>query len=49
MSTKYTLISLCELYNKIEIPKIQRDYAQGRTTDDVKNLIGKFVNYFLIK
>lgn len=49
MSTKYTLISLCELYNKIEIPKIQRDYAQGRTTDDVKNLRDKFVNDFLIK
>ena len=49
MSTKYTLVSLCELYNKIEIPKIQRDYAQGRTTDDVKNLRDKFVNDFLIK
>ena len=30
MTTKHTLLSLCHTYDKIEIPIIQRDYAQGR-------------------
>ena len=29
MSSKHTLMSLCQKYDKIEIPIIQRDYAQG--------------------
>ena len=28
----YTLRSLLELYDKVEIPILQRAYAQGRTT-----------------
>ena len=33
MSDKYTLMSLCQKYDKIEIPIIQRDYAQGRKSE----------------
>lgn len=45
MPTKYTLYSLCQSYDKIEIPIIQRDYAQGRKDQDV--LRNKFVDYLL--
>lgn len=45
MPTKYTLYSLCQSYDKIEIPIIQRDYAQGRKGQD--NLRNKFVDYLL--
>ncbi len=45
MPTKYTLYSLCLTYDKIEIPVIQRDYAQGRKEQD--KLRNKFVDYLL--
>ena len=44
MSNKYTFWELCNTYNKIEVPIIQRDYAQGRNTADVEKLRNKFVN-----
>lgn len=34
MSSKHTLMSLCQQYYKIEIPIIQRDYAQGRKKEE---------------
>ena len=49
MSNKYTFWGLCNTYDKIEVPIIQRDYAQGRNTDDVLKLRNKFVNDYLIK
>ncbi|WP_316849071.1 DUF262 domain-containing protein [Pedobacter agri] len=48
MNNKYTFIELCETYQKIEIPIIQRDYAQGRETDEVKRIKNNFINEFLI-
>lgn len=45
MTSKYTLYSLCQTYDKIEIPIIQRDYAQGRKEQD--KLRNKFVDYLL--
>lgn len=49
MKNKYTFLTLCNAYDKIEIPIIQRDYAQGRDTTNVKNLREKFINNFLIQ
>ncbi len=49
MSNKYTFWELCKSYNKIEVPIIQRDYAQGRNTADVQKLRDRFVNDYLIK
>lgn len=49
MNNKYTFWELCNSYNKIEVPIIQRDYAQGRNTADVERLRNKFVNDYLIK
>ena len=43
MKTKYTFWELLNNY-KIEIPKIQRDYAQGRTDVKVVKLVDKFLN-----
>ncbi len=48
MNTKHTFFSLCKAYDKIEIPIIQRDYAQGRNTVDVIELRSKFIDDFLI-
>ncbi|WP_165784673.1 GmrSD restriction endonuclease domain-containing protein [Solitalea longa] len=48
MNHKYTFLELCETYNKVEIPIIQRDYAQGRGTDDVKRIRKNFIDDFLI-
>lgn len=48
MNNKYTFWSLCKSYNKIEVPIIQRDYAQGRQTAEVNILREKFINDFLI-
>lgn len=48
MNKKYTFTELCELYNKIEIPIIQRDYAQGRSTPDVQIIRTRFIDDFLI-
>ena len=41
----YTLRSLLELYDKVEIPILQRAYAQGRTTHEVNKLRKDFVTY----
>jgi len=49
MNNKYTFWELCEKYAKIEVPIIQRDYAQGRETPEVQILRNKFVNDFLIE
>ena len=48
MSNKYTFWSLCNAYSKIEIPIIQRDYAQGRNTMEVQKLRDRFINDYLI-
>ncbi|GAH45105.1 unnamed protein product, partial [marine sediment metagenome] len=48
MITKHTFWSLCKKYNKIEVPIIQRDYAQGRETQEVERIRNKFINEFLI-
>lgn len=48
MNNKYTFWSLCKSYNKIEVPIIQRDYAQGRQTAEVNILRERFINDFLI-
>lgn len=45
MSSKHTLMSLCQQYDKIEIPIIQRDYAQGRKKE-VK-VRSKFVEFLI--
>lgn len=45
MNEKQTLVSLCQQYDKIEIPIIQRDYAQGRKEQE--SLRNKFVNYLV--
>lgn len=45
MAAKHTLYSLCQTYDKVEIPIIQRDYAQGRKDKD--NLRNKFVDYLI--
>lgn len=42
---KFTLKSLCEKYNKIEIPVLQREYAQGR--DGEKSIRTAFVDYLV--
>ena len=49
MSNKLTFWELCNSYKKIEVPIIQRDYAQGRNTVEVQKLRNKFVNDFLIE
>jgi len=48
MNTKHTFLTLCNKYDKIEVPIIQRDYAQGRETPDVTRLRKKFIDEFLI-
>lgn len=45
MANKHTLYSLCQAYDKVEIPIIQRDYAQGREKQD--KLRDRFVEYLL--
>ena len=45
MSSKHTLISLCQEYDKIEIPIIQRDYAQGRKKEG--KVRGRFVEFLI--
>ncbi|WP_396147376.1 DUF262 domain-containing protein [Flavobacterium sp.] len=49
MSTKHTFWTLSNKYDKIEVPIIQRDYAQGRETAEVIRLRNKFINEFLIE
>ena len=41
----YTLRSLLKKYYKIEIPILQRAYAQGRTTNEVIKVRQDFVDY----
>ena len=48
MDTIFTFWTLCKKYSKIEIPIIQRDYAQGRETADVEKIRKKFINDYLI-
>ncbi|WP_034919686.1 DUF262 domain-containing protein [Gillisia sp. CAL575] len=48
MNKKYTFWELCNAYHKIEVPIIQRDYAQGRSTPEVQRLREKFVDDYLI-
>lgn len=48
MNTKHTFLSLCNAYDKIEIPIIQRDYAQGRDTVDAAEIRTKFIDDYLI-
>jgi hypothetical protein len=48
MNKKYTFWELCSAYHKIEVPIIQRDYAQGRSTPEVQRLRKKFVDDYLI-
>ena len=43
MKTKYTFWELLNNY-KIEIPKIQRDYAQGRTDVTIVKIVEKFLD-----
>ena len=45
MSNKYTLMSLCQKYDKIEIPIFQRDYAQGRKREE--KVRGRFVDFLI--
>jgi len=45
MSNKHTLMSLCQGYDKIEIPIIQRDYAQGRKKEGIVR--SRFVEFLI--
>ncbi len=45
MVTKHTFLSLSREFGKIEIPIIQRDFAQGRK--EQKNVRNKFVDYLV--
>lgn len=49
MNTKHTFWTLCQLYSKIEIPIIQRDYAQGRATKGASRIRTNFIDNYLIK
>ena len=48
MNTKHTFWSLCEKFDKIEVPIIQRDYAQGRETQEAIRIRKKFINEYLL-
>jgi hypothetical protein len=48
MDTQHTFWTLLKKYDKIEIPIIQRDYAQGRDSRDVERIRNKFINDYLI-
>ncbi|MFK7101932.1 DUF262 domain-containing protein [Flavobacterium oreochromis] len=48
MENRHTFWSLINKYNKIEVPIIQRDYAQGRETFDAKRIRKKFINEVLV-
>lgn len=48
MNSKHTFWTLCNQYDKLEVPIIQRDYAQGRNTSEVIRVRNKFINEFLI-
>jgi len=48
MEKKYTFWELLQQYDKIEIPIIQRDYAQGRENNEAKRIREKFVEDVLV-
>lgn len=48
MENKHTFWSLINKYDKIEVPIIQRDYAQGRDTFEAKRIRKKFINDVLV-
>jgi hypothetical protein len=48
IKNKHTFWTLCDKYEKIEVPIIQRDYAQGRDTLEAIRVRKKFINEFLI-
>ena len=48
MENKHTFWSLINKYDKIEVPIIQRDYAQGRDTFEAKRIRKKFINEVLV-
>ena len=43
MNIKHTFWSLCEKYDKIEVPIIQRDYAQGRDIPEAAKIRKNFI------
>lgn len=45
---KLSFWELIQEFDKIEVPIIQRDYAQGRKTDEVNTLRKKFVHDYLL-
>jgi hypothetical protein len=47
MDNKHSFWTLVNKYSKIEIPILQRDYAQGRKTSGVARIRIDFVNYLL--
>ncbi len=49
MDKKYTFWELSKAYDKIEVPIIQRDYAQGRDTSEVERIRKSFVNDYLLE
>jgi len=49
MENKYTFWQLCQQYDKIEIPIIQRDYAQGRLNPDVTRIRKNFIDRYLLQ
>jgi hypothetical protein len=48
-NNKLSFWDLMQEYDKIEIPIIQRDYAQGRDTEDVSTIRQKFVHDYLLE
>lgn len=44
---KHTFWTLCQYYDKIEIPIIQRDYAQGRNTKSASTIRFNFSQYLI--
>ncbi|SNB28235.1 conserved hypothetical protein [Flavobacterium psychrophilum] len=48
MENKHTFWSLLNKYDKIEVPIIQRDYAQGRETFEAKRIRKNFINEVLV-
>lgn len=47
-NNKLSFWELIQEFDKIEVPIIQRDYAQGRKTDEVNKLRKKFVHDYLL-
>lgn len=44
---KYSFWTLCQQYDKIEIPILQRDYAQGREDNSINTIRYNFTNYLI--